>query len=233
MSTNIDFSEINKFSQMASQWWDPNGECKPLHIINPLRVEYIQKQCGNLAHKKLLDVGCGGGILSESLAKLDANVTGLDMSLSALNVAREHAKQNQLTVEYLHTSVEQHAKQFPQHYDVITCMEMLEHVPSPQSIISACATLLKPNGKLFLSTINRNIKAKMLLIFGAEYIAKLVPKGTHDFEKFIRPAELMHFVEQAHLQNRDIIGIEYQLLKNEFRLSDNVDVNYILMAKKY
>lgn len=232
MPQNIDMNEIEKFSQLASEWWDPNGKCKPLHIINPLRVEYVTTCCGTLTEKDILDVGCGGGILSESLAKLGANVTGLDLAEESLNVAKNHAQQNQLTINYIKSSIEDHAQQPNIQYDIITCMELLEHVPDPSSIIAACAKLLKPQGKLFLSTINRNHKAKLLLIYGAEYISRLVPKGTHDFDRFIRPSELMDLVEKAGLRPKDIIGMEYHLLKNQFRLGKNVDINYILMAEK-
>ncbi|OCF98290.1 bifunctional 3-demethylubiquinol 3-O-methyltransferase/2-polyprenyl-6-hydroxyphenol methylase [Gilliamella sp. wkB195] len=230
MTQNIDLNEIDKFAKLAAQWWDPNGQCKPLHIINPLRVDYIKSN--DLNQKNILDVGCGGGILSESLAKLGAKVTAIDLADESLAVAKLHAEQNGLSINYQKQTVEEHATQFPSHYDVITCMEMLEHVPDPFSIINACTKLLKPNGKLYLSTINRNHKAKLMLIYGAEYIARLVPKGTHDFNRFIRPSELMGWVEQAHLTVKDIIGMEYHLLSNQFRLGRNVDVNYILMAQK-
>lgn len=230
MTQNIDLNEIDKFAKLAAQWWDPNGQCKPLHIINPLRVDYIKSN--DLNQKNVLDVGCGGGILSESLAKLGANVTAIDLADESLAVAKLHAEQNGLSINYQKQTVEEHATQFPSHYDVITCMEMLEHVPDPFSIINACAKLLKPNGKLYLSTINRNHKSKLILIYGAEYIARLVPKGTHDFNRFIRPSELMTWVEQAQLTVKDIIGMEYHLLSNQFRLGRNVDVNYILMAQK-
>ena len=232
MTQNIDFNEISKFSQLAAQWWDPNGKCRPLHIINPLRVDYIKQQVGCLENKRVLDVGCGGGILSESLAKFGADVTAIDLADESLAVAQLHAKENNLVISYQKQTVEDHAKEHPTYYDVITCMELLEHVPDPFSIIQACATLLKPNGKLFLSTINRNHKAKLLLIYGAEYIARMVPKGTHDFNRFIRPSELMNWVEQAKLDVEDIIGMEYHILKNEFKLGSNIDVNYILTAQK-
>ncbi|WP_294845720.1 bifunctional 2-polyprenyl-6-hydroxyphenol methylase/3-demethylubiquinol 3-O-methyltransferase UbiG [uncultured Gilliamella sp.] len=232
MSQNIDINEINKFSQLATQWWDPNGQCKPLHIINPLRVDYLLQQCQSHNGKKVLDVGCGGGILSESLAKLGAQVTAIDLADESLNIAKVHAEQNGLTIDYLKQTVETHAEHYSASYDIITCMEMLEHVPDPASIIDACAKLLKPHGKLFLSTINRNNKAKLLMIYGAEYLARLVPKGTHDFNRFIRPSELMLWVEQAGLTVKDIIGMEYHLLSNQFKLGSNVDVNYILMAQK-
>lgn len=232
MSQNIDFNEINKFSQLAAEWWDPNGKCKPLHIINPLRVDYIRQQCGSLVDKQTLDVGCGGGILSESLAKLGAQVTAIDLAEESLAVAKHHAEQNGLNIDYQKQTVEDLARQTPNQYDLITCMELLEHVPDPTSIIHACAKLLKPNGQLFLSTINRNHKAKLMLIVGAEYIARLVPKGTHDFNRFIRPSELMAWVEQSGLNVAGVIGMEYHLLSNEFKLGPNIDVNYILLAQK-
>ncbi|WP_392562767.1 bifunctional 2-polyprenyl-6-hydroxyphenol methylase/3-demethylubiquinol 3-O-methyltransferase UbiG [Orbus sturtevantii] len=233
MSHNIDAKEIDKFSQLANEWWDPNGKCKPLHIINPLRVDYIKQHCGeNLIGRNVLDVGCGGGILSESLAKLGADVTGLDLAEASLNVANNHAKTNQLTINYIKSSIEEYAEHAEKQYDIITCMELLEHVPDPSSIINACAKLLKPQGKLFLSTINRNYKAKLLLIYGAEYVARLVPKGTHDFERFIRPSELMEMVSIAKLHTTDIIGMEYHLIKNQFLLGKNIDVNYILLAER-
>lgn len=231
-TANVDPNEISKFSQLANAWWDPNGLCKPLHIINPLRMDYILRQSLSLKGLQVLDVGCGGGILSESLAQQGAYVTGLDLAEQSLAIARLHAKQNALSIDYIAQSAEQHAELFAQHYDIITCMELLEHVPDPRSVVQACARLLKPQGKLFLSTINRNHKAKLMLIYGAEYIAKLVPKGTHDFNRFIRPSELMAWVEGSGLTIQGVIGMEYHLLKNQFILGPNIDVNYILLAEK-
>lgn len=231
-TANVDPNEISKFSQLANAWWDPNGLCKPLHIINPLRMDYILRQSLSLKGLQVLDVGCGGGILSESLAQQGAYVTGLDLAEQSLAIARLHAKQNALSIDYIAQSAEQHAELFAQHYDIITCMELLEHVPDPRSVVQACARLLKPQGKLFLSTINRNHKAKLMLIYGAEYIAKLVPKGTHDFNRFIRPSELMAWVEGSGLTVQGVIGMEYHLLKNQFILGPNIDVNYILLAEK-
>lgn len=231
-TANVDPNEISKFSQLANAWWDPNGLCKPLHIINPLRMDYILRQSLSLKGLQVLDVGCGGGILSESLAQQGAYVTGLDLAEQSLAIARLHAKQNALSIDYIAQSAEQHAELFALHYDIITCMELLEHVPDPRSVVQACARLLKPQGKLFLSTINRNHKAKLMLIYGAEYIAKLVPKGTHDFNRFIRPSELMAWVEGSGLTVQGVIGMEYHLLKNQFILGPNIDVNYILLAEK-
>lgn len=236
MHTNHDPKEIEKFSKLADDWWNLEGQSKPLHQINPLRLHYIEQQLqkNSLPFSKLhgLDVGCGGGILTESLATLGINMIGLDLSAEALLVAKRHAAENYLHIEYLQQSVECLTKTHAASFDVITCMEMLEHVPDPFSIIQACQQLLKPNGLLFLSTINRNLKSKMMMIYGAEHLARLVPKGTHDYERFIRPSELIKMTERAHLTVKEMIGMEYKLFTRSFMLSDNVDVNYILMAQK-
>jgi 2-polyprenyl-6-hydroxyphenyl methylase / 3-demethylubiquinone-9 3-methyltransferase len=224
---NVDQQEINKFSAIASEWWDPDGKFKPLHTINPLRLDYILNKTGDLQGKQVLDVGCGGGILSESLAKAGANVTAIDMAEQSLNIAQIHAQQNQLTIDYRLESVEQHLQHTSQRYDIITCMEMLEHVPEPSSIIGCCSALLKPQGQLFLSTINRTHKSRLLLIIGAEYIARIIPKGTHDFNKFIRPSELIDWVEKSGLKTVELMGMEYHLLSNHFELGPNVDINYL------
>lgn len=224
---NIDQAEINKFSAIASEWWDPNGKFKPLHTINPLRLNYILSKISDITGKTVLDVGCGGGILAESLAKKGAKVTGLDCANLSLQVATAHAKQENQDIKYCLKSVEQHAAETQIQYDVITCMELLEHVPHPASIINACASLLAPEGHLFLSTINRNPKSHLFLIIGAEYIARLLPIGTHDFTKFIRPSELMRWLEQNKLKTREFKGMEYRLFENEFALTNNVDVNYL------
>lgn len=227
---NIDTAEIKKFDAIASNWWDLEGEFKPLHRINPLRLDYISTRCGHLSGKKILDVGCGGGILSEAMAKAGANVTGLDMAEEALSIARKHAASQQLIINYVQQTVEAHAKEHAGEYDVITCMELLEHVPDPASIIQACAKLVKPQGDLFFSTINRNTKAWLMLIVGAEYVARMVPKGTHDAKKFIRPSELIQWLESSQIQTQHAVGLKYHLVGNYFSLSDNLDTNYMLHA---
>lgn len=229
---NIDQQETDKFNALATKWWLPNGEFAPLHRINPLRLRYIIQQSGNVVHKQIIDVGCGGGILSEGLAKEGAEVTGLDMAPQALEVARQHAQEQQLSINYLKKTVEEHANTHKNQYDILTCMEMLEHVPNPASVIYSCSELVKPGGHLFFSTINRNIQAWLMLIVGAEYLAKMVPRGTHDVKKFIRPTELIAWIEQANLKTVNIIGIEYNLFNNTFKLSDNIKTNYILHVEK-
>ncbi|MFZ4831640.1 bifunctional 2-polyprenyl-6-hydroxyphenol methylase/3-demethylubiquinol 3-O-methyltransferase UbiG [Rouxiella sp. Mn2063] len=225
---NIDHSEIAKFEALASRWWDLEGEFKPLHRINPLRLSYILDRANGLFDKKVLDVGCGGGILSESMASAGAHVTGLDMGGEPLQVARLHALESGVSVEYVQETVEAHADAHAQQYDVVTCMEMLEHVPDPASVVAACARLVKPGGHVFFSTINRNSKAWLMAIVGAEYVLKMVPKGTHDIKKFIKPSELLSWVDNTQLRERDIIGLHYNPLTNIFKLGANVDVNYML-----
>lgn len=227
---NIDQREIDKFAAISAEWWDPHGKFKPLHRINPLRIDYILSKVESLENKKILDVGCGGGILSEALAKFGAEVTGIDMSQAALDCANAHAQAQQLSITYLLESIEQHFETTNNQYDIITCMELLEHVPNPASIIHACAGLLAPNGKLFLSTINRNHKSRLMLIIGAEYIARILPIGTHHYNKFIRPSELMQWMQQSGLHTKEFMGMEYNLLKNQFKLGKNIDVNYLAYA---
>lgn len=229
---NVDQSEIEKFNALASTWWDLKGESKPLHRINPLRLDYIMKKSDGLENKRILDVGCGGGILTESMAKNNANVTGLDMSADALAIAREHAKSEQLTINYIQQTVEAHAKECAEQYDIVTCMELLEHVPDPESVIASCIKLVKPQGHLFFSTINRNVKAWFMLIVGAEYITKMVPKGTHDAKKFLRPSELIKWIETNNAQAKHIAGLKYHLIGDYFTLSSNIDTNYMLHAQK-
>jgi len=228
VSQNVDPEEIAKFEAVASRWWDLEGEFKPLHRINPLRLGYINQRSGGVFGKKILDVGCGGGILAESMAREGANVTGLDMGAEPLQVARLHALENGVNVDYIQETVEQHARDHAGQYDIVTCMEMLEHVPSPQSVVAACAQLVKPGGHVFFSTINRNGKAWLMAVIGAEYILKMVPKGTHDVKKFIKPAELLHWVDQTPLRERHITGLHFNPLTNRFSLGPGVDVNYIL-----
>lgn len=228
---NSDPQEVAKFDALASRWWDPNSEFKPLHDINPLRLDYIASKVG-LAGKKILDVGCGGGILAESMALRGASVCGIDMAESPLAVARLHLIESGAEVDYRHMTAEQLAEQEPGHYDVVTCMELLEHVPDPSSLVRACATLVKPDGHVFFSTINRNPKAYLLAIIGAEYLLKLLPKGTHDFAKFIRPSELDTWVRVAGLSLHEIVGLNYNPLTRQYSLGKDIDVNYIVHATK-
>lgn len=228
--TNVDHREIAKFEAVAARWWDTEGEFKPLHRINPLRLEYITTRCGGLFGKKVLDVGCGGGILTESMAREGAIATGLDMGKEPLQVARLHAQEHLLTIDYIQQTVEDHAAAYPASYDVVTCMEMLEHVPDPRSVILSCARLVKPGGHLFVSTLNRNIKAWLLAIVGAEYLLRMVPRGTHDVKKFIRPAELLNWLDETPLVEQNMTGLHYNPLTDQFRLGANVDVNYMLHA---
>ncbi|WP_323639548.1 bifunctional 2-polyprenyl-6-hydroxyphenol methylase/3-demethylubiquinol 3-O-methyltransferase UbiG [Pectobacterium polonicum] len=228
---NVDHQEIAKFEAIASRWWDLDGEFKPLHRINPLRLGYISQRAEGLFGKKVLDVGCGGGILAESMAREGADVTGLDMGAEPLDVARLHALESGITVDYVQETVEAHAHSHPGLYDVVTCMEMLEHVPDPQSVVQACAKLVKPGGHVFFSTINRNAKAWMMAVIGAEYVLKMVPRGTHDIKKFIRPAELMHWVDSTPLREKHITGLHYNPLTDHFKLGPNVDVNYMLHTR--
>lgn len=225
---NVDRQEIAKFAAVAARWWDQEGEFKPLHRINPLRLDYITRRAGGLFGKKVLDVGCGGGILSESMARAGAEVTGLDMGAEPLEVARLHALEQGISINYLQQTVEDHAASHAGSYEVVTCMEMLEHVPDPASVVAACARLVKPGGEVFFSTINRNSKAWLLAIVAAEYLLRLVPRGTHSIDKFIRPAELLSWVDQTSLRERHIIGLHFNPLTGRFFLGGNVDVNYML-----
>ncbi|MCQ5471001.1 bifunctional 2-polyprenyl-6-hydroxyphenol methylase/3-demethylubiquinol 3-O-methyltransferase UbiG [Pantoea brenneri] len=225
---NVDAQEIAKFEAVASRWWDLEGEFKPLHRINPLRLGYIAQRSNGLFGKKVLDVGCGGGILAESMAREGAIVTGLDMGPEPLAVARLHAQESGVTLDYVQQTVEAHAEQYAGHYDVVTCMEMLEHVPDPRSVVHACAQLVKPGGEVFFSTLNRNPKAWLLAVFGAEYVLRMVPRGTHDVKKFIRPSELLGWVDETALRERHIIGLHYNPLTNRFKLAPGTDVNYMV-----
>ncbi|MEH8025424.1 bifunctional 2-polyprenyl-6-hydroxyphenol methylase/3-demethylubiquinol 3-O-methyltransferase UbiG [Gallibacterium anatis] len=227
---NIDQQELDKFSKMAASWWDLNGDFKPIHQLNPLRLNYILQHSSGLNGKKVLDVGCGGGILSESMAKSGANVTGIDMSPQPLAVAKQHAQDNNLIIDYQQSTIEdflqQHQQLQAEKFDVITCMEMLEHVPDPLSIIRSCRQLLKPDGVLFISTINRTLKAWALVVIGAEYILKMLPQGTHDYEKFIKPSELLAYCDQVGLTCQQLKGYHYNPLTGNFWLNDDVSANY-------
>ncbi|TCW00294.1 bifunctional 2-polyprenyl-6-hydroxyphenol methylase/3-demethylubiquinol 3-O-methyltransferase UbiG [Biostraticola tofi] len=229
---NVDAREIAKFDAVASRWWDLEGEFKPLHRINPLRLDYILNHAGGLFGKKVLDVGCGGGILAESMAREGAAVTGLDMGAEPLSVARLHALESGVKIEYVQKTVEQHADDAPGQYDAVTCMEMLEHVPDPASIVRACARLVKPGGDVFFSTLNRNPKSWLMAIIGAEYVLRMVPRGTHDINKFIKPAELIQWLDGTGLAERHITGLHYHLLRDRFSLGGNVDVNYMLHTRR-
>lgn len=228
---NVDQIEIEKFSHNAHHWWDRNGQFKTLHDINPLRLDYIDRNA-SIAGKTVLDVGCGGGILAESMAQRGAKVTGIDMAEKALNVARLHLFESGNEVEYVTTSAEEFAMKRPRHYDVVTCMEMLEHVPDPQSIVKACSELVKPGGHVFFSTLNRNPKSYLYAVLGAEYILNMLPRGTHDYAKFIKPSELAHFCRNAGLDMEDLIGLKYDPFVKSYSLGrGDVDVNYILWCK--
>ncbi|WP_028299227.1 bifunctional 2-polyprenyl-6-hydroxyphenol methylase/3-demethylubiquinol 3-O-methyltransferase UbiG [Oceanospirillum beijerinckii] len=229
---NVDFSEVAKFEALATRWWDRESEFKPLHDINPLRLNFIDERA-NLAEKKVLDVGCGGGILSESMALRGADVSGIDMGEAPLSVAKLHQLESGLEINYRRMTAEELAEQEPEQYDVVTCLEMLEHVPEPANVIEACARLVKPGGQVFFSTINRNPKAYLFAIIGAEYVLNMLPKGTHDFSKFIRPSELGSWCRAAGLELGDITGMTYNPLTKQYKLDKNdVQVNYLLQCRK-
>jgi 2-polyprenyl-6-hydroxyphenyl methylase / 3-demethylubiquinone-9 3-methyltransferase len=230
MSVNADAAELDKFNSLALQWWDPRGSSRPLHDLNPLRLDYIRR-AATLAGRQVLDVGCGGGILSEGLCKAGARVTAIDLAGEALSVAKLHALESGLTIDYRLLAVEDLAAAAPGAYEVITCMEMLEHVPDPVSVMKAMRTLLAPGGSLFLSTLNRNLKSFALAVVGAEYILRMLPRGTHDYRKFIRPSELARWARPLDLRLVDVTGITYNPLLQSFRLSDDTSVNYIAHFK--
>ena len=232
MSTqNFDIAELNKFSELAHQWWDKTSQFKPLHDINPLRLNYIN-DIVSLKGKTVLDVGCGGGILSESMAEKGAKVTGIDLGEKALKVATLHSLESGVAVDYRLIAVEELAQQQPASYDVITCLEMLEHVPDPASIVAACAKLVKPGGHVFFSTINRNPKSYLFAVIGAEYVLNMLPRGTHDYAKFIKPSELAGFVRSADLLLQQQIGMSYNPITKHYWLDGNVSVNYMMHTIK-
>jgi 2-polyprenyl-6-hydroxyphenyl methylase/3-demethylubiquinone-9 3-methyltransferase len=228
---NVDDLEIRKFEALASRWWDPNSEFKPLHDINPLRVNYISQHI-NLAETRVLDIGCGGGILAEALAHHGATVTAIDKAEASLSVAKLHLLESQLDISYLDSTAEEFAETQPAQFDVVTCLEMLEHVPDPSSVVAACQRLVKPGGLVFFSTINRNPKSYLFAIIGAEYLLNLLPRGTHDYAKLIKPSELATWSRQAHLTLRDQIGMGYNPLTKKYFLQNSLDVNYLACYEK-
>lgn len=230
-SPNVDASELAKFQDLASRWWDANSEFKPLHQINPLRLDWIGERV-SLNGAKVLDVGCGGGILAESMALQGAEVTGIDLAEAPLAVARLHALESGVTLDYREVSAEDYAEQMPAQFDCVTCLEMLEHVPDPASTVAACAKLVKPGGKVFFSTLNRNPKSWLFAIVGAEYVLRLLPRGTHDWQKFIKPSELGNYCRQAGLHMDEIIGLTYNPLTKVYKLEPDVDVNYMICVTR-
>jgi 2-polyprenyl-6-hydroxyphenyl methylase / 3-demethylubiquinone-9 3-methyltransferase len=228
---NVDAAELNKFAEMAHKWWDKTSEFKPLHDINPLRLNYIDNAV-SLSGKNVLDVGCGGGILSESMAEKGAKVTGIDLGEKTLKVAQLHSLETGIAVDYQLISVEELAKNQPESFDVVTCLEMLEHVPDPASVVAACAKLVKPNGHVFFSTINRNPKAYLLAVIGAEYILNMLPRGTHDYGKFIKPSELASWARAAGLSLHHQIGMSYNPITQHYWLGEDVSVNYMMHMMK-
>jgi 2-polyprenyl-6-hydroxyphenyl methylase / 3-demethylubiquinone-9 3-methyltransferase len=232
IAENVNPDEIDKFSALAGRWWDPRGEFKTLHAVNPLRLQFIRSHAG-LEGAKILDVGCGGGILSEGLTKAGAHVTAIDLASELLTVAQQHAKDGGLSIDYRHVSVEALAEEAPESFDHVTCMEMLEHVPDPASIVRACARLVKPGGRVFFSTLNRKLKAYLLAVVGAEYLLNMIPKGTHDFATFIRPSELTRWARSADLNLLGLEGVTYNPLTDQFNLSPkDIDVNYLAAFEK-
>lgn len=228
---NVDPVEIEKFQAIASRWWDRESEFRPLHEMNPLRVGYIEQQAGELEGRKILDIGCGGGILAEALAARGADVSGIDLAEMSLKVAKLHLHESKLDIDYHMVSAEEFAATHANQFDMITCLEMLEHVPDPASIVSAAASMLKPGGDLFFSTINRNPKAFALAVIGAEYILNILPKGTHDYSKFIKPSELSKAARDNQLEVIDITGMTYNPISRNYRLCSDIDVNYLMHCR--
>ncbi|MBX2849483.1 MAG: bifunctional 2-polyprenyl-6-hydroxyphenol methylase/3-demethylubiquinol 3-O-methyltransferase UbiG [Acidiferrobacterales bacterium] len=231
VNENVDPSEIKKFEDLAARWWDPQSEFRPLHAINPLRTDYINLH-SPVKGLKVLDVGCGGGLISEAMAAFGAEVTGIDMGEAPLSVAKLHLLESGHEVEYLKITAEELAEQRPEQYDVVTCLEMLEHVPDPSSVISACSQLVKPAGHVYFSTINRNPKAWLFAIVGAEYVLNLLPRGTHEYEKLIKPSELDSWARAANLNTQKMIGLHYNPFTQNYKLAPGVDVNYMMHTVK-
>ena len=229
---NADQAELDKFGELAHRWWDPNSEFKPLHDINPLRIDWID-QAISLAGKRILDVGCGGGLLSEGMAVRGANVTGIDLSEKPLGVARLHLLETGQKVDYRKISVEELAEQMPGEFDAVTCLEMLEHVPNPSSVITACARLVKPGGQVFLSTLNRNPKSYLFAVIGAEYVLQMLPKGTHDYARFIKPSELARWAKMANLDPEELVGMSYNPLTQKYSLGKDTSVNYLMRTIRH
>jgi 2-polyprenyl-6-hydroxyphenyl methylase/3-demethylubiquinone-9 3-methyltransferase len=230
-AANVDPQEVAKFGELAHRWWDPNSEFKPLHDINPLRLGWIDR-CVGLNGKRVLDVGCGGGLLTEGMARSGARVTGIDLSEKALGVAKLHMLESGCEVDYRLVAAETLAAELPASFDVVTCLEMLEHVPDPASTVAACARLVKPGGQVFFSTINRNPRAYLFAVIGAEYILNMLPKGTHDYAKFLRPAELARFARQAGLDVAEVIGMSYNPLTRTYGLGRDTGVNYLMRTSR-
>lgn len=229
---NLDQEEVNKFDELASKWWDEEGEFKPLHQINPLRVNFIEER-SFLKGKKILDVGCGGGILAEAMGQLGGEVTGIDASPNTIGIAKAHSKSVNSGVIYIQKTIEEFITTYPdEKFDVITCLEMLEHVPSPLGVIQSCSSLLNDGGDIFFSTINRNPKSYLFAVIGAEYILNLLPKGTHDYEKFIKPSELAGWIRNSGLTTKETIGLSYNPITNNYWLGKDIQVNYMVHAKK-
>ncbi len=228
---NIDLAELAKFEAIASRWWDPESEFRPLHDINPLRLNYIDER-SPLSGKTVIDIGCGGGILSEAMAKRGAQVTGIDMGKAPLSVAKLHKLESGVEITYLHSTAEDMAEQHAEQFDIVTCLEMLEHVPDPASVIKACARLVKPGGHVYFSTINRNPKSFLFAIVGAEYVLNLLPKGTHEYKKLIRPSELSAWCRAAHLNVQEITGMTYNPILKRYKLGQDASVNYLIHTQK-
>ncbi|WP_434630071.1 bifunctional 2-polyprenyl-6-hydroxyphenol methylase/3-demethylubiquinol 3-O-methyltransferase UbiG [Chromobacterium sp. CV08] len=230
MSNNVDELEIDKFSQLAHKWWDKDSEFKPLHEINPLRLDFVDRHAA-ISGKKVLDVGCGGGILAESMALRGAQVTGIDLAKKSLKVAQLHSLESGVAVDYRCVAVEDLAAEMPASFDVVTCMEMLEHVPDPQSVVRACAALVKPGGWVFFSTLNRNAKAYLLAVVGAEYVLNMLPRGTHEYARFLKPSELSRMARHAGLGLQTLSGMGYNPLTRIYSLNDDTDVNYLMATR--